>query len=342
MSGVPEKQKMISMKRLLILLTIAFLTFSSFGLWGAMALMELKVGDPTPDFQIRTIDGEEITLSKLKGKVVILVFWKRGQDYSEKTLADLERIYQEYRDRGTTVLGFNADKAPEAEIKSIGTTQKLSYPLASDAELEVYGRFGVTVVPTTLLIGPKGKLAYYRPIYSREFHSQVRGHVRLVLGEITGAQLDAELYPQQVAQKSAARKKAKRYLNLGRMLLDLGMKEKARQELEKAAQADPSLLEPHILLARLYLEANEVGKAMAEVEQALKLDPGSKEAKLLQGIAYANQGEDDLALSVLQGLVENNPKPPPEAYHQIGKIYEKQNKTSQAQEAYHKAKELAQ
>jgi cytochrome c-type biogenesis protein CcmH/NrfG len=79
---------------------------------------------------------------------------------------------------------------------------------------------------------------------------------------------------------------------------------------------------------------------MAELEQALTLEPGSKEAKLLQGIAYARQGEDGLALAVLQGLVKNNPEPPPEAYYQIGKIYDKQNKTSLAQEAYSRAEEL--
>ncbi len=79
---------------------------------------------------------------------------------------------------------------------------------------------------------------------------------------------------------------------------------------------------------------------MAELEQALKLDPGSKEAKLLLGMAYAAQGEDKQAVSVLEGLLKNNPRPPPEAYYQLGKIYQKQNKTSQALEAYRRALEL--
>jgi alkyl hydroperoxide reductase subunit AhpC len=57
----------------------------------------LEPGDPAPDFQARTIDGKGITLSDLKGKIIILAFWKRDQDYSEKILADLEPIYQEYR-----------------------------------------------------------------------------------------------------------------------------------------------------------------------------------------------------------------------------------------------------
>ena len=54
----------------------------------------------------------------------------------------------------------------------------------------------------------------------------------------------------------------------------------------------------------------------------------------------AGQGEDDLAIAVLQELVENNSQPPPEAYYQIGKIYEKKNQTSQALAAYQTALEL--
>jgi peroxiredoxin len=332
---------MISVKKLLIFLITASLTLQSYGLSAVMALMDLKVGDQVPDFQVRTVDNKEVSLSSLRGKIVVLSFWKRDHDFSERTLADLEKIYQEYGDLGVTVLAFNADQALEQEITDIGTSYNLNYLLAPDREFEIYGRFGVVVLPTTLVIGPEGKLAYYRTIHNKGFYSQVLGNVRYLLGEITQAQLETELNRKQLAQMPEARKHAKRYFNLGRMLLGLNHRDKARKELEKAAQADPSFFEPHLLLARIYLEDGETRKAMAELEQALTLEPGSKEAKLLQGIAYANQGEDGLALTVLQGLVKNNPEPPSEAYYQIGKIYEKQNKISLAQEAYSKAKELA-
>lgn len=327
-------------KTLLIFLMFGLSIFASSDSRATRAVMGLNPGDPAPDFRIRTIDGKQTSLSDLKGRIVILAFWKRDKVYSLKTLADLERIYQEYRDRGVTVLGVNADKAPEPEIRSIMAAQTLSYLMASDPELKVYGLFGAMVLPTTLIIGPDGKLAHYRAIHPRDFYSQVREHIRLLLGEITQAQLEAELYPQKIPRDRAARKKAKRYLNLGRSLMNIEVNDKAQEELEKAVEADPSFPGPHILLAKLYLQDKQVSKGRAELEQALRLDPGPQEAKLLQGIAYAIQGEDGLALSVFQQLVKNNPKPPPEAYYEIGKIYEKQNKTSQALEVYHMALEL--
>jgi len=75
------------------------------------------------------------------------------------------------------------------------------------------------------------------------------------------------------------------------MLMKNKMTDKAREQLEKALQADPSLPEPHILLARLYLQDKEILKAIAVLDKAVKLDPNSKEAKDLMGIAKAQSSE---------------------------------------------------
>lgn len=328
-------------KRLPTLIIPNFLAFFFIGVCLAVALRGLKPGDKAPDFQIRTGDGKKITLRNQKGKILVLAFWKRSQVFSEKALSDLERIYQEFRDRGVNVLAINADKASDSEIKIIETTQNLNYPLASDTELKVYGRFGVIVIPTTLVLGPQGRLAYYRSIHTKDFYDQVRGHVRVLLGEITPARLEKELNPREIKVEPEARKKANLHLAMARMLMtENSLKHKAREELEKAVQTDSTLREAHILLARLYLKDNEVNKAGAELEKALKLGPGSEDDKLLQGRAYASRGQDSKALSVLEDLINNDPEPPSEAYFQIGKIYEKQKKISQAQEAYRMALEL--
>jgi tetratricopeptide (TPR) repeat protein len=335
-----EAWQMISKKNLLILLMIGFSAFDFSVSRAEKAIMGLNPGDQAPDFQIRTIDGRKTTMAMLKGKIVILAFWKRDKGSSRKALVDLERIYQEYRDRGVIALAVNADKAPEPEIRGIRASQNLSYLMAGDPELKIYSRFGAMVLPTTLIVGPDGKLAFYRSMYPRNFYGQIRGHVRLLLGEITQAQLEAELHPEKMLKDLEARKKAKRYLHLGQSMMKINLREKARMQLENAVRADPSFPEPRILLARIYLQDKEVSKGVAELEQALELDPDSKEARLLQGMAYAIQGQDSLAMSVLEELVKNNPKPPPEAYYHIGKIHERQDRTSQALEAYRMALEL--
>ena len=39
---------------------------------------ELKVGDPAPDFSLKASDGQTYTLSKLKGKTVVLAWFPKA------------------------------------------------------------------------------------------------------------------------------------------------------------------------------------------------------------------------------------------------------------------------
>ena len=306
----------------------------------ALALGHHKQGDRVPNLTIRTIDGNQISFDEQKGKIIVLAFWKQDDDKSSKMLTDLSRVSQECQDKDVTFLAINGDRASERQIGEMALAKKTSCLFASDPDLAAYSSLGILVLPTTLIIGPDGKLAFIQDLYSRNFYTQTRAYVRFLLGEITQEQLNAELDPGTSVKVSSARIKAERYVNLGRVLLDIKEKEKARKALEKAVEADPSFPEPHLLLAGLCLEDEELRGAGAELEQALRLCPSPREEKLLQGLTYAGQGEDGLAMAVLQELVENNPEPPPEAYYEIGKIYEKQKKTSEALAAYRMALQL--
>jgi peroxiredoxin/predicted negative regulator of RcsB-dependent stress response len=307
--------------------------------WAAEALRGLKVGDPAPNFDLRAIDGQEITLQDLKGKVGILAFWRREQKNSQEALRDLEKIYQELKDKEIMVLAINGDRAKDQEIKEVGVSYGLSYLLAGDEERNVYKDFGIIVLPSTIIIGPEGKLEYFTPIHPNNFFDRVRGGIRVLLGEITPDQLEAELYPKKLPERTEARKKAIKHLNLGRVILKSGSQERAIAEIEKSIQADPQFLDPHILLVRLFLKDKDITKASKELDQARQLAPDSKEVKLLEGIIFALRGEDAKALELLEEIVKLNPKPPAEAYYYIGKVYQNQNKIEQAMESYRKALE---
>ncbi len=306
----------------------------------ALAIGHHKQGDSVPNLAIRTIDGKQISLDGQKGKIIVLAFWKQDDDKSGKMLTDLSRISQEFQDKDVTFLAINGDKASDQQIREMALAEKLSCLFASDPDLATYSTLGILVLPTTLIVGPDGKLAFVEDLYSRNFYTQTKAYVKFLLGEITQDQLNGELDPGESVKVSPARIKAERYVNMALVLLDLKEKAKAREALKKAVEADPSFPEPHLLLATLCLEDKELNGVGTELEQALELNPSPKEGKLLQGLTYAGQGEDDLAIAILQELVENNPRPPPEAYYQIGKICEKQKKTSEALAAYQAALEL--
>jgi len=299
-----------------------------------------KQGDRVPSLAIRTIDGDQISLDEHKGKIIVLAFWKQEDDKSSKMLTDLSRLSQEFQGKTVSFLAINGDKASDKQIREMVLANKLTCLFASDPNLGAYSALGILVLPTTLIVGPEGKLEFVEDLYSRNFYAHTKAYIRFLLGEITQDELKAELEPTKFAEVSPARIKAERYVNMALVLLDIKERAKAREALKKAVEADPSFLEPHLRMAGLCLEDKEVSEAGSELEQALELNPSPKEGKLLEGLTYAGRGDDGLAVAVLQELVENNPQPPPEAYYQIGKIYEKQNKTSEALAAYQSALEL--
>jgi tetratricopeptide (TPR) repeat protein len=306
----------------------------------AFSIGHHKQGDRVPNLAIRTVDGKQISLGEQKGKITVLAFWKQDDERSSKMLTDLSRISKEFQNKDVTFLAINGDKASDKQIREMALAKEPTCLFVSDPDLTTYSTLGILVLPTTLIVGPDGKLAFIQDLYSRNFYTQTRAYVRFLLREITQDQLNAELDPGTTVKLSPARIKAERYVNLGRVLLDIKEKAKAREALKKAVEADPSFPEPHLLLAGLCLEDKELSGAGAQLEQALILCPSPREGKLLQGLTYAGQGEDGLAIAVLQELVENNPQPPPEAYYEMGKIYEKQKKISEALEAYQTALKL--
>ncbi len=263
------------MKNLKVIYTLFYILLLCSQLWAADTILSVQPGDRIPDFKISMIDGKKLVLSELKGKVAILAFWKCGYGYSEKTLIDLQRIYDEFKDRGLKIFAVNADKATDAEIKEIMASLGLKYSLASDPDLLIYSKFGTMVLPTTLVVGLEGQLVFYRSIYPRDYFDQVRGYVLYLFGDINRNQLREQLQAIKLDQDAPSRKKACRYVNLGKVLLNMQLKENALDVLNKAIKAYPEFLAAHMLLAEIYIEKKNFKLAIDHLDHAKRLDPSS-------------------------------------------------------------------
>jgi peroxiredoxin Q/BCP len=124
----------------------------------------LPVGAPAPDFTTVDDSGRSITLSKLRGKNVVLVFYP-GDDTPgcTKQLCQFRDDWSEARKRGVEVFGVNPANAQKHQ--KFRNKFQFPFPLLVDkgqAIATLYKANGLIVKRTVYLIGPDGKIRFGR------------------------------------------------------------------------------------------------------------------------------------------------------------------------------------
>jgi peroxiredoxin len=132
-----------------ILLTLSLLALTAVG-WAA--------SKPAPDFTLKDVlQGQDYSLSQFRGKVVLINFFTFFCGPCRDEMPDLNKIYQENKDKGFVILGIALSSDP-IQIRFLVKQLGLTYPVLSGTDKvgEDYGN--VVVVPTTVLIDKQGNI----------------------------------------------------------------------------------------------------------------------------------------------------------------------------------------
>ena len=124
----------------------------------------LAVGTAAPDFSLVDDSGRSVSLSSLRGKNVVLVFYP-GDDTPGCTrqLCEFRDGWEEARQRGVEIFGVN----PQGPASHTRFRQKfqLPFPLLVDkgrAVAKLYNASGLIVRRTVYLVGPDGVIRFAR------------------------------------------------------------------------------------------------------------------------------------------------------------------------------------
>jgi thioredoxin-dependent peroxiredoxin len=130
--------------------------------------------DPAPDFTLSDSDGNQVTLSGLRGQRVIVYFYPAAMTPGcTKEACDFRDSRADLSGAGVTVLGISPD--PPAKLAKFRDKEGLTFPLLSDpgrdvlraygayGEKMMYGKTTVGVIRSTFVIGSDGTIekAYY-------------------------------------------------------------------------------------------------------------------------------------------------------------------------------------
>lgn len=142
-----------------------------------------KDSAPTPDFTLETLEGQKITLSGLKGKVVLLDFWATWCGPCKESIPHLTQLYKNYQEKGFELIGMSTDRQGDSEIvRRFVKSMEIPYPIIMTPE-EVARRYKITGLPTTILIDRKGKIRERLVGFNRAIGQQIITKVEELISE---------------------------------------------------------------------------------------------------------------------------------------------------------------
>jgi thiol-disulfide isomerase/thioredoxin len=110
-----------------------------------------------PDFTLKTLDGEDLVLSQLKGKAVLLDFWATWCGPCRESIPHLIQLHKAYRTKGFEVIGVSLDKGDVEIVRNFAKSMDIPYPIVIASD-DVARNYRVTAIPTTFFIDKEGKI----------------------------------------------------------------------------------------------------------------------------------------------------------------------------------------
>src|SRR5262249_6408897 len=130
-------------------------------------------GQPAPNFNAKIVangdklgiaqgaDRSQLDLSSLRGRPVVLDFWATWGGPCQAELPIINAIADRYKDRGLAVVGVNT--SDEDGFAAVYVRKKgLGFPMVYDEGNTIAKQYGVTTLPTLIVVSKEGKIVAVR------------------------------------------------------------------------------------------------------------------------------------------------------------------------------------
>lgn len=131
----------------------------------------VRIGEMAPDFTITLTDGKQVTLSSLRGKVVMLQFTASWCGVCRKEMPFIEKdIWLKHKDNADfALIGIDRDE-PLEKVLAFAKSTGVTYPLGLDPGADIFAKYALRDAGITrnVLIDREGKIVKLTRLYNEE------------------------------------------------------------------------------------------------------------------------------------------------------------------------------
>lgn len=140
-----------------------------------------ELSGAAPDFTLQSRSGGQVSLSDLRGDVVMINFWATWCGPCREEMPHLEALHARYSDLGFTLLGVNVEEDSRLSDQFLAETP-VSFDILFDPQNGVSELYDVIAMPSTVLVDRAGNMRFihhgYQAGYENEYQTQVRALIR--------------------------------------------------------------------------------------------------------------------------------------------------------------------
>ncbi|MFN0056934.1 MAG: redoxin domain-containing protein [Planctomycetota bacterium] len=283
------------------------------------ALAQGRLGDLAPDFEASFLGSETKSLGELRGRVILLDFWRTWCNPCHAEVPHLNELAYKYKDQGLVVIGVTNEDEVLVRQSIAKTERKFQIARVSGAKADA--AYGVTGFPAAFLIDPAGKIVW---------SGMMSGFNENMLPELLAQVLLVRPLPAQLKDANGFLQRGKfgkAHEAVARGLVQVpgdADLTRAKQEIEAALQrrmGEAKKLADEGELGRAFDAYSDVAdqfspmpdaQAAESAAEALRRDPAAKDelaahAQYKKGQEQSAKGESNAAITTWKLLVKKYP-----------------------------------
>ena len=140
-------------------LALILLLLPILALAGRTAITPIPEKPPAPDFTLKDMDGNEVSLQSLRGKPAIVNFWATWCPPCREEIPAMNRAWHKIKDKGIAMIAIDVGE-DEDTVFEFQANYAMDFTILLDTSGQEIKKWPVRGVPTTFVLDPQGRMVY--------------------------------------------------------------------------------------------------------------------------------------------------------------------------------------